>query len=143
MSTTAILKTVRDALVAAPLAAPVYVAGSVPPVDGSGLRPKLPYCLISLLPSANQRIANDATSGLDGVQIDAIAPNLADAAALADAIDEVVLGLGSVAVDSGGNPTGLERASGTWRVVFPPDPATEGDRAQRVAVLYSQIELRG
>ena len=138
MSTTAIIKAVRDALVAAPVAVDVYVAGSVPPG-----RPKLPYCVISILPSTSQRIANDANQGLDGVQIDAIAPNLADAATLADAIDNVVLGLGSVAVDTGGNPTGLERASGSWRTVFPTDPATEGDRAQRVAVLYSQIEFRG
>jgi hypothetical protein len=136
-NTTAILKAVRDALVAE-LEIDVYVSGSVPPG-----RPKLPYCIVTILPSASQRIANDANQGLDGVQIDAIAPNLVDAAALADTIDDAVLALGSVAVDTNGNPLGLERASGTWRTVFPNDPATEGDRAQRVAVLYTQSELRG
>ncbi|CAB4143982.1 hypothetical protein UFOVP464_13 [uncultured Caudovirales phage] len=136
-STTAILKAVRDALVTADPSTPVYVAGSVPG------RPVLPYIIASIIPSTSQRIANDANQGLDGIQLDAIAPTLAAAADLADAIDNVVLGLGSVAVDTGGNPTGLERASGSWRTVFPTDPATEGDRAQRVAVLYSQIEFRG
>lgn len=137
MNGTAFISAVRAAILDEDLPiSGVHVAGSL---DAT---PALPYVLLSLLPSSEQRVATDAAQGLDGVQIDVVAKTLAAAIGLADAIDEVVLALGSVSLTSGATATGIERAAGGWRTVFPPDAVTPAERSQRVASLYQQTEIR-
>lgn len=137
MNGAALISAVRTAILAGHTGATgVYVAGSVKD------KPKLPFVVLSIVPSQNAPATTDADIGTDGVQVDALAGTLADAIVLSDLIDSIVLGLGAVAVASSPTSFGIRRASGSWRTVFPSEPATTGERVERVASLYTQTEIR-
>lgn len=137
MSSTAIIAAARAALIGEDgVGCRVFAAGSVTAAES------LPYIAISILPSTFQRVAVDASQELDGIQLDIYAASLADAMALSDAADAIVLGLGSVALTEDEVTFGLRRASGSWRSVFPAEPTTNGQRVVRVAALYTQQAIR-
>lgn len=138
MNSLNLIAAVREALLDTEAGAgvPVFTAGAVP------AKQPLPYLVLSLLPSTSARIAVDTDRSIDGVQIDAYAPSLVDAAGLADTATGIVLGLGAVAVAEGPAASfGLRKADGSWRTVFPTEVATTGERVVRVASLFTQVEL--
>jgi hypothetical protein len=136
MTGTTLIQAVRDEIIDGDLGVNgVFIAGSVDP------KVKLPYVVLSLLPSSFQPAGTDVSQVGHGVQIDVLAGTLSAAVELSDEIDSLILSLGGVPVE-GGVPFGVLRASGSWRTVFPAEPSTANERLQRVASLYTQTEFR-
>lgn len=137
MNALTMLTAVRSALVdeESGVTAPVFIAGAVP------ANQTLPYLVLTVLPSSISRVGVGTDRSTDGVQIDSYAATLVDAAGTADAVDAVVLSLGTVATEQDAS-LGFRRADGSWRTVFPTETRTSGERVARVALLYTQTDYR-
>ena len=131
---TAISQAIYEALAEA-VEVPTYLEGDVP--DNAGF----PYLVYGLGAVNTSRMSIASRMQVRDLTVQVLATGLEEADALADAVEEAIVGISVAAANEiDPFPGGFERAEGVWRV-YDTDPSEiDGDRYYRIVLSFEQRE---